>query len=473
MSMDGRPRRVVWAYDREHTLHPFIVLGLKTLVEAGWSATVVSADKAGDGAPYRSFDDFSFERRVKNYMRVIFDVRGKLEQDAIQVKRARERLARRIAETGPDRVLRGLKKLRFQAKERALFAHHESIQGWREVLKRAANLRRLTVDTWDVYLRGFSRLLKVKGEVMIASRPEAAVWACIVAKLRGMRFVYFPFELYGEQITTPNPLVAWLERMMLRHCVDAVLTQNDCRSDVLVRERGSRVTPLLVHNYKPIHSEKRPPGRLRAKHKIPARKKIVLYEGVIVDGRWLEYVAQAVIHLPDNVVMVMMGQEKMKWRQAHAAEIKEALATGRLILAPPVPHDELLDYVADADVGVIIYDDSVRNNVFCEPGKLSDYISVGVPVVAPNFPTIGPVVQGRGLGLCFEGHSPEAIAATIKLVLDKPKSRWAAALRRACSELTWETQAPNLLAAVEGGQPVPAAIRGEATLGLGVPAANP
>ena len=471
--MDGRARRVIWAYDREHTLHPFIVLGLKTLVEAGWSATVVSADKAAEGAPYQSFDDFSFERRGKRYMRVVFDVRGKLEQDAIQVKRKRERLARRLAETAPDRLLRGAKRLRFQAKERAFYLHHESIQAWREVLKRAANLRRLTVDTWDVYLRGFWRLMKTPGEVMIASRPEAAVWACIAAKLRGMRFVYFPFELYGEQITTPNPLVAWLERMMLRHCVDAVLTQNDCRSDVLVKERGSRVTPLLVHNYKPIRAEKRPPGRLRARHKIPARTKIVLYEGVIVDGRWLEFVAQAVLHLPDNVVMVMMGQEKMKWRQVHAAEIKGALDTGRLILAPPVPHDELLDYVADADVGVIIYDDSVRNNVFCEPGKLSDYISVGVPVVAPNFPTIGPVVQGRGLGLCFDGHSPQAIAATLKSVLDKPKSRWAAALRRACSELTWETQAPNLLAAVEGGQTAPVAVRGEAVAGLGVPAANP
>ena len=304
-------------------------------------------------------------------------------------------------------------------------------------------------------------------------RSLAAVWACIAAKLRGMRFVYFPFELYGEQITTPNPLVAWLERVMLGGFVDAVLTQNDCRAEVLVKERGSRVTPLLVHNYKPIRPEKRQPGRLRAKHKIAARKKIVLYEGVIVDGRWLEYVAQSVLHLPQNVVLVMMGQEKLKWRQVHAPEIKDALATGRLILAPPVPHDELLDYVADADVGVIIYDDSVRNNVFCEPGKLSDYISVGVPVVAPNFPTIGPVVQGRGLGLCFDGHSPEAIAATLMTVLARPKRSWAAALRGACSELTWETQAPNLLAAVEGGRPSRIPVPDGSIAGLGVSAANP
>ena len=473
MSMDARPRRVIWAYDREHALHPFIVLGLKTLVEAGWSATVVSADKAARGAPYAAFDDFSFQRRVKRYMHVVFDVRGRLEKQAIDVKRARERLERRLAETSPDRVMGGLKRLRFQAKVRGLFMRHECIQAWREVLKRGANLRRLTVDTWDVYLRGFFRLMTTPGEVMIASRPEAAIWACLAARLRGMRFVYFPFELYGEQITKPNPMVAWLERVMLRNFVDAVLTQNDCRSQVLVKERGSRVTPLIVHNYKPIQPEQRKPGRLRAKHAIPARKKIVLYEGVIVDGRWLEFLAQSVLCLPDNVVLVMMGQEKMKWRQAHAAEIKQALATGRLILAGPVPHDELLDYVADANVGVIIYDDSVRNNVFCEPGKLSDYISVGVPVVAPNFPTIGPVVRGRGIGLCFDGHSPEAIAATLKAVLDRPKSRWAAALRRACSELTWETQAPNLLAAVEGGRLSRSPALDGANAGPGVPAANP
>ena len=131
MSMDARPRRVIWAYDREHALHPFIVLGLRTLVEAGWSATVVSADKAGKGAPYAAFDDFSFERRVKRYMHVIFDVRGKLEKDAIEIKRARQRLERRLAETAPDRLLVGLKRLRFMAKERWLYLHHESIQGWR------------------------------------------------------------------------------------------------------------------------------------------------------------------------------------------------------------------------------------------------------------------------------------------------------------------------------------------------------
>ena len=446
--MSSGRRRVIWAYDREHLLHPFIVMGLNTLAAAGWEVTVVSADKAASAA-YRAYDAFSFARRVRNFQHTVFEVRGRLEQDAIQKQKALHRIEKSLAREGHRFSPR--RRLVMRAKAFGYAAQTSVIMAWREVLKSFGNWRRLSLDTWLIYLRGFSRLIRLDGEVMIASRPEAAVWACLAAKARGMRFVYFPFELYGEQIVKPTPVVAWLERFILRHCVDAVITQNDCRARVLQEERGARTTPLIVHNYKSIRSEHRTAGRLRARHGIGPDKRIVLYEGVIVDGRWLEHVAQAVLHLPEQVVVVMMGQEKLKWRTMFAEQIKAPLASGRLIIAPPVPHDDLPDLVADADVGVIIYDDSVRNNVFCEPGKLSDYIAVGVPVVAPNFPTIGPVVRDYGIGLCFDGHSPEAIAETLRKVLDRPKSDWAPALERACAELTWETQAPNLLAAVSGG----------------------
>jgi glycosyltransferase involved in cell wall biosynthesis len=448
--MTSSRRRVIWAYDREHLLHPFIVMGLNTLAEAGWDVTVVSADKAL-GAAYRSFDAFSFERRVRNFQHLVFKVRGELEQRAIKTEHARQKIQKKLDREGDRIPRRKRRSMRWDALK--LEVAKRAIMAWRAVLKDFGAWRRLSYDTWLIYVRGFLRLLKLDGDVMIASRPEAAVWACIAAKARGMRFVYFPFELYGEQIVKPTPAVAWLERFILRHCVDAVITQNDCRAAVLKDERGSRRDPLIVHNYKSVRPEHRAGGKLRAAHGIGPDKRIVLYEGVIVDGRWLEFVAQSVLHLPDDVVLVMMGQEKLKWRMVFAEQIKAALATGRLIVAPPVPHDDLPDYVADADVGVIIYDDSVRNNVFCEPGKLTDYIAVGVPVVAPNFPTIGPVVRGYDIGLCFDGHSPEAIAETLRQVLQRPKSEWAPALERACSELTWETQAPNLLAAVTGGHP--------------------
>ena len=448
------PRRIIWAYDKEHLIHPFIMLGLNSLIDAGYELTVVAADRA-DGARWQAFDDFSQAERFGKYQRLVHEVRKDLENQAIESVLIAKKLRKPLKwhRQGLIKPLASKERWRLRREVVRNVLRHRWVQFVRAVLKDYGNLRRFTWDLWKIYLRGFRRLWSLRGDVMIASRPEAAFWAAIVAKARGMRLVYFSFELYGEQIAKPSWFLLWFERFMLRHLVDAVVTQNDCRAEVLERERGSRVKPLIVHNYKPIHSEHRPGGRLRALHGLKPGARVVLYEGMIVDGRWLEFVAQSVLHLPDDVVLVMMGQEKLKWSKVHGEEIKAALATGRLIVSGPVPHDDLPDYVADADVGVIIYDDSVRNNVFCEPGKLSDYVAVGVPVVAPAFPTIGPVVQGYDIGRCFEGHSPQAIAATIMSVLERPKSAWAPALERACSELTWETQAPNLLAAVAGGQP--------------------
>lgn len=450
--LTGSARRIVWAYDREHLLHPFIVLGLNALVDAGYDVTVVAADKA-KGARWRSFASFSTAERDRKFKQLVHDRRLSEERRAIDLMLAREKDLKPMIlhAQGLRGPVPAAERRQRELKARIKLLRHDWIQFTRAVMKEYGQTRRLTWDKWRIYLTGLARLWKLDGDVMIASRPEAAFWAALVAKLKGMRLVYFSFELYGEQIAKPSRFLLWFERFMLRHLVDAVLTQNERRAEVLEKERGSRVRPLLVHNYKPIHWEHRPGGKLRAL--VGPGKRIVLYEGMIVDGRWLEFVAQSVTHLPDDVVLVMMGQEKLKWRQVHAEEIRDALATGRLILSGPVPHDDLPDYVADADVGVIIYDDSVRNNVFCEPGKLSDYIAVGVPVVAPNFPTIGPVVTGYDIGRCFEGHSPQAIAATLMSVLERPKSEWAGALERACSELTWETQAPNLLAAVAGEKP--------------------
>ena len=324
--MTSNRRRVIWAYDREHLLHPFIVMGLNTLAEAGWDATVVSADRA-EGAAYRSFDAFSFERRVRNFQHLVFKVRGELEQAAIRTEHARQKIQKKLDREG-DRIPR---RKRWSMRRDALKLEigKRAIMAWRAVLKDFGAWRRLSYDTWLIYVRGFARLLQLDGDVMIASRPEAAVWAYLAAKARGMRFVYFPFELYGEQIVKPTPVVAWLERLILRHGVDAVITQNDCRAAVLRDERGSRTIPLIVHNYKSIRAEHRAGGKLRAKHGIGPDTRIVLYEGVVVDGRWLEHVAQSVLHLPQDVVLVMMGQEKLKWRTVFADQIRAPLATGR------------------------------------------------------------------------------------------------------------------------------------------------
>ena len=152
-------RRVIWAYDREHLLHPFIVMGLNTLADAGYEVTSVSADKAGEGAGYRSFDDFSFETRQRNFRRLVFDVRGRLEQTAIRYEHARQKAQKQL-DRGASRLSRreraALRLLAWRLKR-----GNDAIMLWREALKAFGAWRRLSIDTWLVYARGFLRLIRL------------------------------------------------------------------------------------------------------------------------------------------------------------------------------------------------------------------------------------------------------------------------------------------------------------------------
>jgi hypothetical protein len=93
----------------------------------------------------------------------------------------------------------------------------------------------------------------------------------------------------------------------------------------------------------------------------------------------------------------------------------------------------------------------VRNNVFCEPGKLSDYVNAGIPVVAPNFPTIEPVIKQFNIGSTFDKLEARTIAQSIDEVLRISKDKWKEPLSEAAEKLVWDTQLPNLLGAIEGG----------------------
>lgn len=296
------------------------------------------------------------------------------------------------------------------------------------------------------------RALRARPRTIIATVPHAALVGWIAARALGGRLVYYPFELFGEQSGPAPRLMCAVEKLLLRRGVDAVITQNDARARVYRDERGARVNPIIVHNYKARRTVSRG-GRLARELALSASDDIVLYEGQLTAGRWLDRLVRAAEYLPAQARLVLMGESTPWWDVHGGPLLAHSGLAGRVLVAPYVPHDELLEYVADARVGIIIYDDAVRNNYYCEPGKLSDYVMAGVPVVCPDFPTVGPLVEGLGIGKSFAGSNPEAIARAISQVLARPAEAWRSALTEASSILSWETQQAAFLEAVIGPEP--------------------
>jgi hypothetical protein len=178
--------------------------------------------------------------------------------------------------------------------------------------------------------------------------------------------------------------------------------------------------------------------------------RIAVYEGRLIPGRWLRNLVECVHFLPDDVRLVFIGEESNWWKESVNPLLMMPEISRKTLVMTWVPHSDLLNYVVDADVGIIIYDDQVRNNYLCEPGKLSDYVLAGVPVVAPNFPTIAPIVHRYAIGTVFLSPEPSEIARSIIQVLSTAREDWQPALTRAREKLIWETQVPALFGAVIG-----------------------
>jgi glycosyltransferase involved in cell wall biosynthesis len=293
----------------------------------------------------------------------------------------------------------------------------------------------------------------VKPQIVISSLPTALLVGYFLKKKYGIRLIYYPLELYGEQTSPYSRLLKLAERWILRNGVDALVTQNNHRARVYEEERGYRGRSIIVHNYKPKTSVS-PKGKLRRKLNLSEDVRIVLYEGLLTRGRRLANLVSTAQYLPENVKLVLIGKIDNKdnwWNHNILPRLEKPEIGEKIEILEWVPHEELLSYVADADAGVIIYDDEPRNNYYCEPGKLSDYIFTMVPVAAPNFPTIGPVIKEYRIGTTFDDFEPRTIAGAISEILKKPRSSWENALTLASEALNWSTQEPQFLEAVFGG----------------------
>ncbi len=281
-------------------------------------------------------------------------------------------------------------------------------------------------------------------EWIVVTMPQVLAPAWLAGKLTGAKLIYYPFELYGEQSTEAPAFWKDVEKLFLKLGLDALVTQNEERARVYVQERGARVTPTIVHNYKRKQTVART-DKLRQVLNLPAERKLVLYEGYIMGGRCLEQLGLAMAHLPASVHLVLIGPGLPWWQATVQPLIAPLGLEGRITLLPAVSSAELLEYISGADVGVMIYDGAVRNNYYCEPGKLSDYVLAGIPMVAPDFPTIGPVLRRYDIGRTFADTSPQAIANAIAEVLVRPIDPWRSALTQAQADLVWETQKSNFL----------------------------
>ena len=282
--------------------------------------------------------------------------------------------------------------------------------------------------------------------------------AASLAARAGARLVYDARDLYVDSNNVarlPGPLrgaFAAYERRLARRA-DLVLTVNDSLADLLA-QRWDVVRPTVVRNCAPAWTPPDPPpDLLRQALALPPGTPLLLYHGGFLADRGLPELI-AVLARPELAAahLVLLGEGPL------APRLRELAAgpgvAGRVHLLPAVPPDELLPWVASADVGVMPNQPRTLNERLSTPNKLFESLAAGLPVVSSDFPERRRIIlddPAGPLGAVCDPTDPAALAAALAGLLALPPAERAAlrarVLAAAHARYTWDHQAGILVAA--------------------------
>jgi glycosyltransferase involved in cell wall biosynthesis len=314
------------------------------------------------------------------------------------------------------------------------------------------------------WLSAYARGLRSWGRKAVQAAGPVQAWhvhdltalAAVAPTLpRRVPVVYDSHELYLESGTAA--VLPRVVRLMLRTYekrlvsrAAAVITVNEeIAGELRRRYRPELVT--VVHNCPALPTPAPTGSLIRDSTGVPATSPIVLYHGGLTTGRGIELLLDALLlEGLEDVHLVLIGYGTM--RQALKDLTRSKPWQHRLHVLDPVPPAVLLDWVASADLGVMVNPGGTLNDVYSSPNKLFECLAVGTPVVASDFPTLRRIIMGNPsgpLGAVCDPGNVAAIATSIRgIIALEPADMRAlrARCRRAAEERwNWDLEAQTLL----------------------------
>jgi glycosyltransferase involved in cell wall biosynthesis len=284
-------------------------------------------------------------------------------------------------------------------------------------------------------------------DIIVAHDLPMLPTAAAAARHHSAKLVYDSHELYCEQEFGRRIRRSWseIERRHIGHC-DAVITINpSIAAELQRRYRLDRVH--VVQNAE--RAGARPPANERLFHTafgLHAAAIVVLFQGGLSAHRHLDSLIDAMDHVAAPAVhLVLLGDGPIKgWLLRRA---RRSPSRSRIHFHPAVPQRDLPRFTAAADIGIIPYQATCLNNLYCTPNKLFEFVAAGVPIIATDLPELKRVVAGHGLGMISDTSTPRSIASAIdEFVRDEARMRAcrvnALAARR---QLNWETESKVLV----------------------------
>ncbi|MCH7973815.1 MAG: glycosyltransferase [Bacteroidetes bacterium] len=289
------------------------------------------------------------------------------------------------------------------------------------------------------------RLINIKSAIYFAEDIYTLPIVTIFAKLKGAKVFYDCRELFGylaglKKRKILQFLLKIIERLFITH-VDLIITTGELDSEFIEKEYGLTKT-IVIRNlpkyYKPLK-----PINFCQLLNIPTEKKILLYQGVVLHGRGLKYIFEALTELKNYVLIILGAGEELTYYKSLS---KKLVIENKIYFLGKIKQNELLKYTAGADIGLSLIENLSLSYYYALPNKLFEYVMAEIPVLVSNLPQMEKVVNTYEIGLTVKDSNTEEIKNALKKLEEetfykKIKNN----CKKASNDLNWENEVKKLL----------------------------
>jgi glycosyltransferase involved in cell wall biosynthesis len=263
---------------------------------------------------------------------------------------------------------------------------------------------------------------KHKGNVVFyLQRHESTVAAFFGLAFFSGRRVIFHTQDYLEP--GRHPVWAFFEKRIARKAA-VVISNEPNRARFLASHYRLKKVPVVVRTALP--RDWPIPGRDAVLRQQLLRgvgiddaadRRLIMAGGAYSRVRCTKELIQAVGRLDSRYVLVFTGMKMGAANyQATVEECRQAGIHDRVVILPYLEYGDLLRYMAVCDLGILLYPNDGVGNFYQAPGRLTEYMSCGLPVIASNFPGLELLILKHHLGSVCDPESPVAIAEAIEQV---------------------------------------------------------
>lgn len=231
---------------------------------------------------------------------------------------------------------------------------------------------------------------RVRPRTIFAQNFFTAFPGWLAARATGAKLVYDAYELIipecGARGSVRDHVWSQLERLVAS------------RADLIVAASPERAEFMGEHYRLP-----RPPTSMRniadaqvvmecekasvladypALRRRDAADTILIYQGYVALDRGIGRFVELLDLLPLTYRLIVAG-DGPELAELKAAAARHTIA-GRFAALGPVPHDRLPAITAQADIGIVSYPWTGRNNRLCASGKFFEYAQAGLPIIASD-----------------------------------------------------------------------------------------